>query len=857
MANENDISREMEELRRSLQDGAGSADSFGTRLKTAGDQVYKSMVGFGKQLASGDSSFSSLNTVVDGSVGAMKSLTGNSRVLNTALDLVASTARTAAKNIDDLNKSYLEIAQSGAAAADGMTGLKDQVIASGIGIKQFTRAVAENSQVLAKFGGTTGAGIEKFSKAVGDLAFGETSRDLRALGFSTDQIANTAIGFIKQQTLLGQQRTSIENRLREGTVAYATELDLLARVTGVNRKDLDKQRQQALMDNQFAVVVKQTEAQYGKAAADQLLRFQQVLGQASPSVSKAVQELSAGIVRPGSEAAKLIMSIPDAMQIVQGVRRGEITAGEAFTRLQPGLKALEPTIENANLLMGDQNKFFIKSSELYALQSMNLGQFNKAINDATAAQKSVKYDQLTDRVTQATQDLEKMGIQFKNIGLMIADTLSPILSGLTTGLSKAVDVLERFSKFLYRITGGSAATPAPAPATPAPATPAPSSSAAPSGALTPQQQREQAIRDSAKNFEAELRGETPPAGPGPGPVPAPSTPEEAAGAGPGAPSGASPPSAGAPPARGPVSAVLAGPSVPKLGSAMPMANFLQKMGVSAAESIMGMMGDSQKTPDAAGAAAAPAAETKNPASTQKAETKNPASTQKILDLIGRYESRGGSYNVLVGGRVEPNLTSMTISEVLEYQRDLVNSGAPGSAAGKYQIIRNTLADLVNRGVANPNERFSPATQDRLAIALMEPTLSKFQAKQASVDQMADKIAAVWAAFPKSTGQSQYQGVGNNKAGLSRQEFIQSLGSAKFGGVISGPESGYQATLHGTEAVIPLAGGRTLPMEMPGLADSFRSQMTLMSAQIEKLDELIDVVRNGNAINRNMLKAARA
>ena len=822
MANENDISREMEELRRSLQDGAGSADSFGTRLKTAGDQVYKSMVGFGKQLASGDSSFGSLNTAVDGSVGAMKSLTGNSRALNAALDLVAATARTATKNLDELNKSYLEIAQSGAAAADGMTGLKDQIIASGIGIRQFTRAVAENSVVLARFGATTGAGIEKFSSAVGQLAFGETSRDLRALGFSTDQIADVAAGFLKQQTLLGQQRGITERQLIEGSKSYAMELDLLARVTGVNRKDLDKQRQQAMLDNQFAVVVKQTEAQYGKAAADQLLRFQQVLGQASPSVSKAVQELSAGIVRPGSEAAKLIMSIPDAMQIVQGVRRGEITAGEAFTRLQPGLKALQPTIENANLLMGDQNKFFIASNELYALLSMDLGKFDKAINDATAAQNTVRYDQLTENVTQATQDLEKMGIQFKNIGLMIADTLSPILSGLTTGLSKGVEALERFSKFLYKITGGG------------PATPAPPSSAAPSGALTPQQQREQAVRDSAKNFEAELRGETPPAGAG---NPA------AAGAGPGAPPGAPPSVAAAPPARGPVSAALAEPGAPTLGSAMPVANFLQKMGVSAAESIMGMMGGSQETPDAS--ASGPVG------------TNTPASTQKILDLIGRYESRGGNYNVLVGGRVEPNLTSMTISEVLEYQRNLVNSGAPGSAAGKYQIIRDTLADLVNRGVASPNERFSPATQDRLAIALMEPTLSKFQAKQASVDQMADKIAAVWAAFPTSTGQSQYQGVGNNKAGLSRQEFIQSLGSAKFGGVISGPESGYQATLHGTEAVIPLAGGRTLPMEMPGLADSFRSQMTLMSAQIEKLDELIDVVRNGNAINRNMLKAARA
>ena len=834
MANETDISREMEELRRSLQDGAGSADTFGTRLKTAGDQVYKSMVGFGKQLASGDSSFGSLNTAVDGSVGAMKSLTGNSRALNVALDIMASAVKTATKNLDELSTSYLEIAQSGAAAADGMTGLKDQVIASGIGLRQFTRAVTENSQVLARFGGTTSAGIEKFSNAVGQLAFGETSRDLRALGFSTDQIAEASAGFLKQQILLGQQRGITERQLIEGTKSYAMELDLLARVTGVNRKDLDKQRQQAMLDNQFAVVVKQTERQYGKAAADQLLRFQQVLGQASPSVSKAVQELSAGIVRPGSEAAKLLMSIPDAMQIVQGVRRGEITAGEAFTRLQPGLKALEPTIENANLLLGDQNKFFIKSSELYALQSLELGNFNQALIDAANAQNAVKYDRLTQHVTEATKDLEKMGIQLKNIGLVIADIFAPVIGLTVKGLSAAVEFLHEFvlgiqeltdfvfkpfgeaitrlTNFLNKIGLGSKTTPTAPPTSTAP-------SAASSAVLTPQQQREQAIQDSARKFEAELGGAPQPA--------APAAPQP-------------------PAASGPVSTALAQPGARPFAIASPVATFLQKMGVSAAESIMGMMGGSQETPDAAGATAS-----------GPVGTNTPASTQKILDLIGRYESRGGNYNVLVGGRVEPNLTSMTISEVLEYQRNLINSGAPGSAAGKYQIIRSTLLDLINRGVATPNEQFSPATQDRLAIALMEPTLSKFQAKQASVDQMADKIAAVWAAFPTGSGQSQYQGVGNNKAGLSREEFIQSLGSAKFGGVISGPESGYQATLHGTEAVIPLAGGRTLPMEMPGLADSFRSQMTMMSAQIEKLDELIDVMRNGNAISRNMLKAARA
>ena len=36
-----------------------------------------------------------------------------------------------------------------------------------------------------------------------------------------------------------------------------------------------------------------------------------------------------------------------------------------------------------------------------------------------------------------------------------------------------------------------------------------------------------------------------------------------------------------------------------------------------------------------------------------------------------------------------------------------------------------------------------------------------------------------------------------------------------GGVASGPTSGYPAMLHGTEAVVPLSGGRSIPVEMKG------------------------------------------
>ena len=36
-----------------------------------------------------------------------------------------------------------------------------------------------------------------------------------------------------------------------------------------------------------------------------------------------------------------------------------------------------------------------------------------------------------------------------------------------------------------------------------------------------------------------------------------------------------------------------------------------------------------------------------------------------------------------------------------------------------------------------------------------------------------------------------------------------------GGVASGPDTGYPVMLHGTEAVVPLSGGRSIPVEMTG------------------------------------------
>jgi hypothetical protein len=56
------------------------------------------------------------------------------------------------------------------------------------------------------------------------------------------------------------------------------------------------------------------------------------------------------------------------------------------------------------------------------------------------------------------------------------------------------------------------------------------------------------------------------------------------------------------------------------------------------------------------------------------------------------------------------------------------------------------------------------------------------------------------------------GLGGREGGVMKSPGYRSFGT---GGVSTGPDSGYPATLHGTEAVVPLPNGRSIPVEMSG------------------------------------------
>lgn len=149
-------------------------------------------------------------------------------------------------------------------------------------------------------------------------------------------------------------------------------------------------------------------------------------------------------------------------------------------------------------------------------------------------------------------------------------------------------------------------------------------------------------------------------------------------------------------------------------------------------------------------------------------------------------------------------------------------------------------DLVN----NPDLANDPTIAQDIAIAY-------FNEKQKTGTNLAD-IKSIGKAVGYAGGADETA----RRADLANQIATQMSGSDTkvasvaggvpayaSGGIASGPLEGYQAMLHGTEAVVPLPNGRSIPVEIAGFNNSFSEQNSMLAAQISRLDDLIDLMRN--------------
>jgi len=81
-----------------------------------------------------------------------------------------------------------------------------------------------------------------------------------------------------------------------------------------------------------------------------------------------------------------------------------------------------------------------------------------------------------------------------------------------------------------------------------------------------------------------------------------------------------------------------------------------------------------------------------------------------------------------------------------------------------------------------------------------------------------------------------------------------VGRFAGGGIASGPTSGYPAMLHGREAVIPLSGGRSVPVEMRGGAGQVFNIKIDVSGVVDRTDKRALAREIGNLIQSEVARS---
>lgn len=154
--------------------------------------------------------------------------------------------------------------------------------------------------------------------------------------------------------------------------------------------------------------------------------------------------------------------------------------------------------------------------------------------------------------------------------------------------------------------------------------------------------------------------------------------------------------------------------------------------------------------------------------------------KELLDFIGQHESRG-NYNVVWGGIKREDypprlLTEMTIGQVLAWQ-DKIDTKYMSEAAGRYQIMEDTLREIYAPAGFKLDDLFDHQNQDKLAAFLCKRRgYTRYMRGEISAEAFCNALAREWASLPLVSGDRKgkgyYDGDGLNKAANVVDEFLR-------------------------------------------------------------------------------------
>jgi hypothetical protein len=256
---------------------------------------------------------------------------------------------------DKLHKGYQGLSKAGGAAADGMTGVFKDAKKLGLSMNeldQMVSLVAENSKDFALLAGSVSEGRKQFAN-IGE-AMAPARQGLMNLGMDMKDINEGTAAYLRMQTQTGRAQQMTTNQLAKGAQDYLKEMDGLAKLTGQSRSEMQAQRDRMMEQEQSAAKLRALEMSGNKEGADALKQLGNMLGKAGPKMQAAFNASITGNLASKDAQEANLASQGELARVVELVQNKQITAAEGADRVA---KAMGHTADTVGTQLGQLNAY--------------------------------------------------------------------------------------------------------------------------------------------------------------------------------------------------------------------------------------------------------------------------------------------------------------------------------------------------------------------------------------------------------------------------------------------------------------------------------------------------------------------
>jgi hypothetical protein len=335
--------------------------------------------------------------------------------------------------------TFIDLSKSGAAFGGNLFEMRNMAAQAGMNLADFAKVVVKNSEFFSSSGNSVQSGIMSFVNANRALTGpgSKYAQGIFDLGVTAQEASEYLITVMKGQGSLGKLQKADADTMAKMTKEYVTELDLLSKITGKRREQIDAEVQAAQADQVWQLFLDSLSPTEAKAALDALATAQAIGGKDLVDVVKAQLR---GVDAPLTEAATRIAVASQGMSVQQGAALRRIMADSTLTAEQRTSqlmtvfgKTAQSVVRFADML-GTQGQAVLSAD--IPQQFLQFGrQLNAAGGDVEVMRENARRQQAQQEKGLAGQ-LINAKKQIDNFGNMLTNLITLALGPLTTVLTE-------------------------------------------------------------------------------------------------------------------------------------------------------------------------------------------------------------------------------------------------------------------------------------------------------------------------------------------------------------------------------------------------------------------------------------